>query len=110
MCIRDSIRPVAKSASASEMNEDEMLSQKELELARVKKELKALRIVAPLLREEGDRISETGEPTPTIPTIRQLLAQDEVVIDSPHASSSWWRRLRKAAKGLFPRISIRRHS
>jgi hypothetical protein len=88
------------------MNEYEVLSQKELELARVKKELKALRIVAPLLREEGDRISETGEPTPTIPIIRQLFAQDEVVIDSPPCFLFVVGTLaREAAKRLIRRYS-----
>jgi len=44
----------------------EMLVQKEIELARVEKELEALRIVAPLLRDEEDWDSEAAEPTRTV--------------------------------------------
>lgn len=43
-----------------------MLAQKELELARVGKELESLRIVAPLLRDEEDRVGESAEAGPTL--------------------------------------------
>jgi hypothetical protein len=41
---------------------DEVLAQKEIELARVGKELDALRIVAPLLRDEKDSPFKAPEP------------------------------------------------
>lgn len=106
-CDRSPIHLAAKSAAAlTEMNVLELLPQKELELARVKKEVAALRIVAPLLREEADHLSETGEPTLTVPIIRQLLAQDDPVVYSPDASSTRKGRWRDAAKYLFRGSSI----
>jgi len=66
-------------------NVQEVLLKKELELARVKKELEALRIVAPLLRDEEDWVRETAKPTLTV--TGQSLIEAEAVIDSPPASS-----------------------
>lgn len=91
-------------------NESEMLVQKELELARVRKEIEALQIVVPLLRDREDWVRETPEPALTVAVIRQLLAQNAAGINSPHASSSWRVRWREAANRFFPGISIRRHS
>ena len=51
----------------SEMrNVQEVLLQKELELAKVKKELEALRIVAKLLRDEEDWVREAAQPSLTV--------------------------------------------
>ena len=44
----------------------EMLAERELELARVKKDLETLRIVAPLLRDEEDRVGEHAETVLTL--------------------------------------------
>ena len=44
----------------------EVLLQKELELAKVKTELEALRIVAKLLRDEEDWVRESAKPTLTV--------------------------------------------
>ena len=40
----------------------EVLRQKELELARLEKEVEALRLVAPLLSEEKESVSEMAKP------------------------------------------------
>jgi len=40
----------------------EVLRQKEQELARLEKEVEALRIAAPLLSEEKEQVSETAKP------------------------------------------------
>ncbi len=41
----------------------EVLRQKELELARLEKEVEALRVAAPLLSEEKESGTETNKPT-----------------------------------------------
>jgi hypothetical protein len=56
-----------------------LLAQKELELARVQKELEALRIVAPLLRDWGDCVSEVVEPTRTAAVMQPEAVQAETV-------------------------------
>src|ERR1700685_958207 len=40
----------------------EVLRQKEMELTRLEKEVEALRLVAPLLSEEKEALSEMGKP------------------------------------------------
>jgi hypothetical protein len=40
----------------------EVLRQKEIELTRLEKEVEALRLVAPLLSEEKESLSEMGKP------------------------------------------------
>jgi hypothetical protein len=80
----------------------EVLLQKELELAKVKKELEALRIVAKLLMDEEDWPRVAVQPTLTI--TGQSLIQAEAVIDSLHASSSGRGGWRNAAKRFFPRV------
>jgi len=40
----------------------EVLRQKEMELTRLEKEVEALRLVAPLLSEEKEMISDMGKP------------------------------------------------
>ena len=40
----------------------EVLRQKEMELTRLEKEVEALRLVAPLLSEEKESLSELGKP------------------------------------------------
>jgi len=50
----------------------EVLRQKELELARLEKEVEALRVAAPLLSEEKELSSETSKPALTsVPTPQQ---------------------------------------
>jgi len=99
-------------------NVQEVLSDKELELARVKKELEALRIVVPLLRDEEDWVRGTAKPTLTA-TGQSLIEAEAVTrlgsinagfLDSPPASSSWRVRWREAANRFFPVTSISGHS
>jgi hypothetical protein len=46
----------------------EVLRQKELELARLEKEVEALRVAAPLLSEEKESASEPSSGKPTLTT------------------------------------------
>jgi len=80
----------------------EVLLQKELELAKVREELEALGIVAELLRHEEDWPREAVQPTLTI--TGQSLIEAEAVIDPLHASSSGRGRWRNAVKRFFPRV------
>ncbi len=74
-------------AAVSEIeNAREMLTQKELDCVRVAKEVEALRIVAPLLRDEEDWVRETARPTLT--ATGQSLLEAEAIVESPPASSS----------------------
>jgi len=58
---------VELAAPVSEIeNAREMLAQKELDRVRVAKEVEALRIVAPLLRDEKDWVCENARPTLTV--------------------------------------------
>jgi hypothetical protein len=62
----DSVAQVAVrvgSLTISPKTIDEVLVQKEIELTRVGKELDALRIVAPLLRDEKELPGKAVEPT-----------------------------------------------
>jgi len=43
----------------------EVLRQKEMELTRLEKEVEALRLVAPLLSEEKESVTEMAKPLPT---------------------------------------------
>lgn len=76
---------------------DEVLLQKEIDLTQVTKELQALRLVAPLLRDEEDGFNEIVEPTPT-PVLM------------PAATSSWWKGWRRRANHFFAVAFIRGHS
>jgi len=49
----------------------EVLRQKELELARLEKEVEALRVAAPLLSDEKDPGTEVSKPTLATPTSTQ---------------------------------------
>jgi hypothetical protein len=91
-------------------NVQELLLQKELELAKAKKELEALRVVVPLLRDEEDWLREAA---PVLTVTGQSLIEAEAVtrlgsvnasfrLDSPPPSSSWRVRWREAANRFFP--------
>jgi hypothetical protein len=60
-------------------NVHEVLVQKQSELARAAKKLEALRIVAPLLRDEEDCLSKVAEPTRTAAVMLQDAVQAETV-------------------------------
>jgi len=49
----------------------EVLRQKELELARLEKEVEALRVAAPLLSEDKESISDAAKPTLAATTTTQ---------------------------------------
>ena len=49
----------------------EVLRQKEIELARLEKEVEALRVAAPLLSDEKEQIGEAPKPTLTATTPQQ---------------------------------------
>ena len=51
----------------------EVLRQKELELARLEKEVEALRVAAPLLSEEKEAIADAPKPTLTAAQAQQPL-------------------------------------
>jgi hypothetical protein len=75
---------------------EKVLLQKEINLTQVTKELAALRLVAPLLREEKDGFIETAEPTPT-PTLMFPV------------TSSWWKAWRRRANLLLAVPFIKGH-
>jgi hypothetical protein len=79
-----------------------VLLQKELELAKVKKELEALRIVAELLRDDGDWIRETARPTLTV--TGQSLIKAEAVRVKVRRSKEMWKKLTDAV-GAQPELS-----
>ncbi|HXJ88618.1 MAG TPA: hypothetical protein VMS18_17490 [Candidatus Binatia bacterium] len=57
------MKPSTEFAGALTMkNVYEVLRQKEMELTRLEKEVEALRLVAPLLSEEKESLSEMGKP------------------------------------------------
>jgi hypothetical protein len=51
----------------------EVLRQKELELARLEKEVEALRVAAPLLSEEKEAVADAPKPTLTAAQAQQPL-------------------------------------
>ena len=80
----------------------EVLLQKELELAKARKELEALRIVSKLLRDEEEWPRMAVQPTLTI--TGQSLIEAEAVIDPLHDSSSGRGRWRNGAKHFLPTV------
>jgi hypothetical protein len=51
-----------RAGTAEMKNVYEVLRQKEMELTRLEKEVEALRLVAPLLSEEKENVSDIGKP------------------------------------------------
>ena len=72
----------------------EVLRQKELELARLEKEVEALRVAGPLLSETSESISDTATAKPTLATpapqqpIR--IPQPQVAVGQPTARAAGW--------------------
>jgi hypothetical protein len=68
----------------------EVLRQKELELARLEKEVEALRVAAPLLSEEKEPVAEAPKPTlttaPPQQPIRIPAAVAQAVNTAPRAA------------------------
>jgi hypothetical protein len=87
---------------------EDVLIKKQIEFVRVGKELDALRIVAPLLREEGENVSKVSEATQILTTIQQSPATGEAVVDLRPTLFSWWERWREATNRFFLLASIKR--
>jgi hypothetical protein len=71
----------------------EVLRQKELELARLEKEVEALRIAAPLLSDEKEAATETPRPTLTASAPQQPMRIPPPVVASstvPPARAAGW--------------------
>ena len=66
----------------------------ELELARLEKEVEALRVAAPLLSETSESISDTAtsKPTLTTPAPQQpiRIPQPQVAVGQPTARAAGW--------------------
>ena len=75
----------------------EVLRQKELELARLEKEVEAFRVAAPLLSEEKEPISEA--PKPTLTTANP---QQPIRIPAPSSRSSGQPSLAALRAGKTP--------
>ena len=73
----------------------EVLRQKELELARLEKEVEALRVAAPLLSDDKEATSDTAAPKPTLaatPAPQQpiRIPQPAVAQVQPAARAAGW--------------------
>jgi hypothetical protein len=74
----------------------EVLRQKELELARLEKEVEALRVAAPLLSESSETISDTATAKPTLtsttsaPQLPIRIPQPQVAAAQPTARAAGW--------------------
>lgn len=73
----------------------EVLRQKELELARLEKEVEALRVAAPLLSEEKESITDTAIAKPTLtaaaPTPQQPIRIPQPAVNqAPTARAAGW--------------------
>jgi hypothetical protein len=70
----------------------EVLRQKELELARLEKEVEALRVVAPLLSDEGASSNEGAKPTLATPTAQQPIRIPQPAVNAtpqPARAAGW---------------------
>ena len=73
----------------------EVLRQKELELARLEKEVEALRLAAPLLSDDKESISEGGNNKPTLaaaPTPQQPIRIPQPAVNAspqPARAAGW---------------------
>jgi hypothetical protein len=88
----------ASLVSVRRKNVQEMLAQKELDLARVQRELQALRIVASLLQDEENWVKETADPTRNVTVVQRSAAQGEAVIPK---SRGWRKLVPRASVALF---------
>lgn len=74
----------------------EVLRQKELELARLEKEVEALRLAAPLLSDDKDTSSDAATPKPTlaaptaVPQQPIRIPQPAVAQVQPAARAAGW--------------------
>jgi hypothetical protein len=72
----------------------EVLRQKELELARLEKEVEALRVAAPLLSDDKDVGSDAPSAKPTLttaaPTPQQPIRIPQPAVNQPTARAAGW--------------------
>ena len=74
----------------------EVLRQKELELARLEKEVEALRVAAPLLSETSEPISDSATAKPTLTTSTPApqqpirIPQPQAAVAQPTARAAGW--------------------
>ena len=74
----------------------EVLRQKELELARLEKEVEALRVAAPLLSETTESLSDTATAKPTLTATTSApqqpirIPQPQVAAAQPTARAAGW--------------------
>jgi hypothetical protein len=74
----------------------EVLRQKELELARLEKEVEALRVAAPLLSDEGALSAESSSSKPTLTTptpVQQPIRIPQAAVNAtpqPAARAAGW--------------------
>lgn len=73
----------------------EVLRQKELELARLEKEVEALRVAAPLLSDEKETVSDTAISKPTltaaVPAPQQPIRIPQPAVNqAPTARAAGW--------------------
>ena len=66
----------------------EVLRQKELELARLEKEVEALRVAAPLLSEDKEMAVEATNNKPTLATSSTSGSQQPIRIPQPAANTA----------------------
>jgi hypothetical protein len=71
----------------------EVLRQKEIELARLEKEVEALRVAAPLLSDEKEQIGEAAKPTLTATAPQQPIRIPAPVaaqaVNQPARAAGW---------------------
>jgi len=69
----------------------EVLRQKELELTRLEKEVEALRLVAPLLSDDGKDAMDAAKPTISAPVTTQpiRIPQPAVASVAPPRAAGW---------------------
>ena len=69
----------------------EVLRQKELELARLEKEVEALRVVAPLLSSEENKETEAPKPTLATQTSQQPIRIPQTAVNAnPQPTRAGW--------------------
>jgi len=66
----------------------EVLRQKELELARLEKEVEALRVAAPLLSEDKEMAAEATNNKPTLATSSNSAPQQPIRIPQPAVNTT----------------------
>jgi hypothetical protein len=69
----------------------EVLRQKELELARLEKEVEALRVAAPLLSDDKESVAEATNNKPALaPTTQQPIRIPQPAVNAPVARAAGW--------------------